>query len=276
MAWNGSDERGGAGTPQTGGAKGGRPYAKGLLAGLLVVVAGAGAWYFATCGGGRPDAAATPERKGGKIAEAKPAAAPKAAEEKAQEPDPKAELRAKLAKMTKAERLEYFLEQAKKRPLDLTPSTNQAFRTGTEQILSWIFTLKVGSVPPPLPPIPIRDEAHMAEILVSDNPALEGDSESARHAKEMVELAKKELRQFVKQGGEVGEFLKYYHGQLVQAHQEWQDCQRSVMQMIRDDPDLAPDYIREVNKRLSDKGIKPVNIPKKLKERLGLELEPEQ
>ena len=273
MAWNGSNGRDGARAPQTGGAKGGRPCAKGLLAGLLVVIAGAVAWYCVTCRSEKPHVAATPERKGGKIAEAKPASTPKAAEKKAEEPDPKAERRAKLAKMTKAERLEYFLEEAKKRPLDLTPSTNRVFRTGTEQVLGWIFTLKVGSVPPPLPPIPIRDEAHMAEILVSDNPALEGDSESARHAKEMVELAKKELRQFVKQGGEVSEFMKYYHGQLVQAHQEWQDCQRSVMQMIRDDPDLAPDYIREVNKRLSDKGIKPVNVPKKLQEKLGLELE---
>ena len=277
MAWNGSGGSGVNKQPDKGKARRQVIGTKWIALGLTVLVVGGCLWYFATREVKDERTEESAKRRSKKIADVQPAAAAPAQQQadKKDENDPNAERRAKLAKMTKSERLEYFLEEAKKKPLDLSPSTNRAFRTGTEQVLAWIFTLKVGSVPPPLPPIPIRDEAHMAEILTANNPALEGDSEKVREAKQMVELAKEELRKFVKQGGEVSEFMQYYHGQLVQAHQEWQDSQRSVMQIIRDDPDLAPDYIREVNKRLAEKGIKPVNIPKKLKERLGLDLEPE-
>lgn len=177
----------------------------------------------------------------------------------------------KLRAMTPEQRKEFLLEEERQRPIDLTPSTNRVFRTGVEQVMAWIFTARKGNLPPPLPGISIRDEAHMAEILASRNPLLEGDSEGAKDAKQMVELAKAELRDYLKQGGDVKEFLQYYHGQLLQAHHEWTDAQRSVMKTIRDDPDIAAVYIDEVNKRLSAKGIKPVNIPPRIKQRLGIE-----
>lgn len=177
----------------------------------------------------------------------------------------------KLRAMTPEQRKEFLLEEERQRPIDLTPSTNRVFRTGVEQVMAWIFTARKGNLPPPLPGISIRDEAHMEEILASRNPLLEGDSEGAKDAKQMVELAKAELRDYLKQGGDVKEFLQYYHGQLLQAHHEWTDAQRSVMKTIRDDPDIAAVYIDEVNKRLSAKGIKPVNIPPRIKQRLGIE-----
>ena len=166
--------------------------------------------------------------------------------------------------------MQYLFEEAAKKPIDLTPSTNRIFKTGTEQVMSWIFTTELGAMPPPLPRIPIRDEAHMAEILMAKNPILEGDSEKAKEAKQMVELAKKELIKFIKEGGSVDEFFEYYRGELVQAHNEWKESQKSVLQVVREEPDLAADYIREVNDRLSAKGIRPVKLPPKLKEQLGI------
>ena len=86
----------------------------------------------------------------------------------------------------------------------------------------------------------------MAEILVANNPALEGDSEKVKDAKQMVELAKKELRQYVLEGGDVKDFLQYYHGQLVDAHKEWTATQRTVMKAIHEDPDAAPVLIDDL------------------------------
>lgn len=190
--------------------------------------------------------------------------------ESVEEDQEKAARVAMLKAMTPAERMQYLFEEAAKKPIDLTPSTNRLFKTGTEQVMSWIFTTELGAMPPPLPKIPIRDEAHMAEILMAKNPVLEGDSEKAKEAKQMVELAKKELVKFIKEGGSVNEFLEYYRGELVQAHNEWKECQKSVLQVVREDPDLAADYIAEVNNRLSQKGIRPVKLPPKLKEQLGI------
>jgi hypothetical protein len=172
--------------------------------------------------------------------------------------------------MTPEERMRYLFEEAAKKPIDLTPSTNRLFKTGTEQVMSWIFTTELGAMPPPLPRIPIRDEAHMAEILMAKNPVFEGDSEKAKEAKQMVEMAKKELIKFLKEGGSVDEFFEYYRGELVQAHNEWKECQKSVLQVVREEPDLAAEYITEINNRLSQKGIRPVKLPPKLKEQLGI------
>jgi hypothetical protein len=56
----------------------------------------------------------------------------------------------------------------------------------------------------------------------------------------------------------------------VQAHNEWKECQKSVLQVVREEPDLAAEYITEINNRLSQKGIRPVKLPPKLKEQLGI------
>ena len=102
-----------------------------------------------------------------------------------------------IAKMSLEERREFLQKEMIEKPLDLTPTTNRAFRTGTEQVMSWIFTTDLGSMPPPLPRISIRDEAHIMEILDAPNPIFEGDSDRAKDAKEMVALAKEELRKFL-------------------------------------------------------------------------------
>lgn len=247
---------------------------KGLVALVAVVVIGVVA-YLLVPEDEKPVAEPKPE-KPKKIEIVKPAEVvkpvePEPAPEKPKIDPEKAARAAKIRAMTPAERLEFLFEEAKKKPIDFTTSTNRPFATGTEQVMSWIFTTRLGNMPPPLPKIPIRDEAHMAEILLADNPALEGDSDKVKEAKEMVELAKKECIEFVKKGGDVTEFLEYYRGELMQAHQEWQASQKTVMQVIREEPEIAGEFIKEVNSRLAEKGIKPVNIPPKIRQELGLE-----
>ncbi len=177
----------------------------------------------------------------------------------------------KIKAMTPKERMEFFLEEAKNRPIDLYPTTNNVFNTGTEQVMSWIFTTKIGDPPPPMPKMSVMDEAHLAEILVASNPTFETDSEKVADAKAAVEWAKKELIEYIGQGGDAKDFLEYYRGELVQAHNEWKEAQRNVMTILEEDPDIAADYIAEVNAQLAEKGIKGVIIPPAYKEQLGLD-----
>lgn len=248
---------------------------KGPLAGAIVVAGALGAFLYVT----RP-----PEIPEEVVEESAPQkSAPKdatkvqkpvtPAPEKPLTPAEKArrERAQKLRKMSPEERIDFLFDEAAKKPIDLTAPTNRIFATGTEQVMSWIFTRRLGDIPPPLPAISIRDEAHLAEIIMNQNVVREGDSEQVAEAKEMVQLAKEELKKYIKEGGNIQDFLEYYRGKLVEAHEEWSASQRSVMKVLREEPEIALDYLDEVNARLEEKGIKPVTIPKRLLQRMGLE-----
>ena len=192
-----------------------------------------------------------------KPVEAKPAPPPKGA------PSPK--------DMTLEEREELLLKKIEERPPDLTPTSNKVFRTALEMTIAGIFTCPLGKPPPPLPRIPVNEEVHLETILNAPNVVLETDSEKAAYAKKAVELAKKELKDYVAKGGDPQEFLSYYHGQLRQAQMEFNESRRQIMQSLKEDPELGAAMLKEVNKRLEAKGIMPVVLPDKLKERYGIE-----
>lgn len=276
MAWNGSGKEGTSAAPKKP-QQAREPLAlgKGLIAGGIVVVIAVLAAIILLPRETQPKLKEAPAEKTKAITEVKPAEVeptPEPEVKPVKKVDPaKAARAAKLKAMTPEERLNFLFEEAKQKPIDFTTTTNRPFATGTEQVMSWIFNTRVGDMPPPLPRMSIRDEAHLAEILLADNPALEGDSERMKAAKEMVEIAKKEAIEFVKQGGDVQEFLEYYHGVLREAHQEWQASQKAVMQVIREDPEIAVEYIESVNSKLAEKGIKPVSIPPRFRQELGLE-----
>lgn len=181
--------------------------------------------------------------------------------------------REKLSKMTAKERGEFLRREVIEKPIDFTPRTNQLFNTGVEQVLSWIFTSRLGDTPPPLPHISPREKAHFAEILLNRVEVEEGDSEARAFAKESVQQAKDELKAFIKEGGTPEEFLEYYHGQLMSACQEWRMTQKEIFRTIREDPGVAKEYIRDVNARLAEKGIKPVTVPPGLLLKYGIDPE---
>ena len=165
------------------------------------------------------------------------------------------------------------MDYLQSKPIDLTPTTNRPFRTGIELSMARIFTTELGDPPPPdfSMLVPIQDEAHLAEIILAGNPAIEGDSEAVKDAKKTVEAAKEELRKYIKEGGDASSFMQYYYGLLVQANQERQLAHKEVMNLIKTDPDIAEEFYYKVNERLAGKGIKPVHISSKLKERLKWE-----
>ena len=244
-----------------------------ILALVVLAIIAAAVWYFL---GGKaapadksvrvPDSTGTIE-----VAQHEQSREAEEVAEESEEDRAKRERREMLKKMSVDERIDFLFDEAAKKPINLEPASNRVFATGTEQVMSWIFTTKLGDVPPPLPRISIRDEAHLAEILMNQNEIKDTDSEKAAEAKEMVMLAKDELKKFIKEGGNIDEFLEYYRGELVQAHQEWQDSQKQVMQVIKEEPEIAADFIAEINKRLDEKGIKHVKVPPKLAEQIGLE-----
>ena len=182
----------------------------------------------------------------------------------------RARRREMFSKMTTDEKIEYLREQIKNTPIPETP-TNRLYATSLEQVMDWIFTCEVGNPRPLLPPMSLFDQMHLAEILIRDNPILESDSEKAAESKEMMKIAKKEFMDFIKEGGNPDDFLPYYHGQLVAAHEEYKMARQSIVEIIKNDPDIAVDYIKKVNERLSEKGIKNVRIPKKMLDAFGIE-----
>lgn len=243
---------------------------KGVIVGAVAVVVGVVCIFAFSGKSEKPVEKGDKER--GRIKEVTPAAAPKAEEPVDPQEDAKRKRREMLKKMTPDQRADFLLAELKKKPIDLTPRTNQAFRTGTEQVMSWIFTSKLGDMPPPLPRLPVRDMLHMAEILIADNPELPTDSDKVKDAKQIVQEAKRELREYLKQGGEIEDFFSYYHNQLTQAHNEWRESNKAVIDACRNDPGIAQDFCKEVNKRLAEKGIKPVKLPVKLLEKQGIEV----
>lgn len=171
-----------------------------------------------------------------------------------------------MASKTPEERREIRFQKFKEKELDMTVPSNRVFRTGTEQIMSWIFTTEIGDLPPPLPKIPDSEMAHFAKILMSDNPLKEGDTEFTANAKEMVALAKKEMIDYIDKGGTPEEFFDYYRGQLVQAHEKRKNMRGEVMKVLREEPEIALQYLDEVNAELAKDGIKPIKLhPKQLK-----------
>lgn len=274
MAWNGSENRGAQQAPMKT-VKAPPSKWRGLAALALVVVAGGfAAWLVMrpAANDDSSDEAARPSR----IAEVMPQVVTNVvAEVVPQEEDVGAkavrERVEKLKRMTPEERMEFLFEEAKNTPINFNVSSNRTFATGTEQIMSWIFTKQLGDPPPPLPRISIRDEAHLAEILMAKNPVLDTDTERQKDAKQTVELAKKAAIEFIKEGGDIREFFTYYRDQLDQAHREYSEAQKSVIEMYRTeggDEELCRAYLDKVNEALEAKGIKKIALPEQVLERL--------
>lgn len=248
---------------------------RGVLAGLLTVGVALVVWHFLAPAVVPPlEEAPAPRAKTKPVA--RPAAASVPAESVAAKAGKKKPSRAEMLRaMSPAERLEFLFKEAEERPINLEPASNRLYATATEQVLDWVFTTRLGDMPPPLPNLPMFEEAHLAEILVNGCRVKDSDDEAVKERKEIVDLAKKEMIKFVSDGGDPAEFLKFYHDELRQAHMEYQAAQREVFQVVREEPELALDYLARVNGQLAEKGIKPVRIPPRMAERFGIDLESE-
>lgn len=257
-----------------------RGKGRGLIAGLIVILGASAAFFFLTRSEPMEKADVKEAKKtGGKLVEVAPEIVTNRPVEKVKKVDEieekkrwAAERREKLRKMTPQERLDYLYAEAEKTPINLEPASNRIFATGTEQIIDWIFNTTPGDVPPILPQIPMFEEAHLTEILFNKNLILDTDDENIIEHKQNVDLAKKEMIRFITAGGMPDEFLAHYRDILVNAHMEYQNSQKEVFKMLKEDPEGAVLYLDAVNQRLEEKGIKPVKIPGPMARRYGLEM----
>ena len=185
----------------------------------------------------------------------------------------KDELREKLKGLSPEERFDVAFKMMQERKIDLTPTTNTPFRTGIELSMARIFMTRVGFPPPPIHTtfLPIQDEAHLAEILIAGNPVIEGDSEEIKEAKATVELVKKEMIAYIKDGGHPEDFMAHYYNKLQTAFQERRDSLKEIARVAIEEPEIAQEFYNTINKRLESKGITPIELTEKQKQRLGLE-----
>ena len=178
-----------------------------------------------------------------------------------------------ISGLSKAEKENLYFSELAKKKIDLSPRTNRIFRSGLEASIARIFMTVPGDPPPPpfTTVIPLRDEAHLEQILTSANPILESDTEQQKESKKMVELAKKELIKFINEGGNPEDFLNHYHSILRESFDLRRESAKSFMKVAREEPEIAQQYLNELNKNLSERGIKEIQLSDKQKERLGLQ-----
>lgn len=246
---------------------------RGLVAGLVVVAVAAGA-YFVFLSGDEDAPQENLAKKTGVIKAATPSAAPtnrvEKAEDKAPKPEKPKQAAWRDAKLTPEQRDAIYEKSLAETPLRAA-STNRLFRSGLEQVMGWVFTTELGDLPPPLPNIPDFDYVHLQEILELKNTPDRNDSERSAETKQIVDYAKQELKKYVEKGGDPQDFLQYYHDELKSAYQERKMVEEQVMQVLREEPELADDYVKKVNESLAKKGIKGVIIPERIRRRIEAE-----
>ena len=238
-----------------------------LVVALMAV--GAAVWLWQK---GKPTSDTVPEKKK-TIAKEKDATKEKAVTETNAIPKTAKPKEVAMKSLTTEEQAAIRLEKLESKPLDLTVQSNRVFGTGTEQIMAWVFMTEVGELPPPLPKIPDSEMVHFTEILLSENKVGNADSEKTAQAKEMVQAVKKELAEFIKNGGAAKDFFEYYRGELVQAYETRKTVKQSVLKILKEEPSIVLDYLDEVNKELEGKGIKKITLHPKQLEHFGIKTE---
>ena len=149
------------------------------------------------------------------------------------------------------------------------PEHRSDYSSGVEQVMGWIFTTEPGDLPPPLPDLSSAEKKRIVEIIIAKEKIYEDDTSKSIEAKEMVSAAKKELMSYLKQGGDVDGFLAFYKNELDKAHDEREESKRMLRDLAKEgDDELTVQFLKEVNERLAGRGIKALELPKKVKRRI--------
>lgn len=262
------------------GGAGGPSKWKGIAAGLAIVVPLiAVLCYFAFGPSSEaPKQDAEKEKEQGQIPEVTPAPPPKPKEEpKKVEPakpakpekfvppqlpdDMDPEERNALLRRAKWEwklkndmRLRKFLEEH--------PPVRATFKHPEEQLADWIFSTRVGDQPPPpLPQLQEFELNHVLDMLKSACEIKEGDDESVIERKKMVEDVKKEMLEYVKEGGTPQRFLDHYRNELVKAWKMKNLVAGEVDAALKEgDPDAAVQTLDKGNAILKKEGVSEVEL----------------
>lgn len=256
MSWNKSDVAN-ASENNSAKAKAAMPSSalKGLLALVIVCALGAGVFYFirSADSGDDADADAKPDR----IASVQPAQITKP-KKSVSEPIAHREVSRTGDKVADAlaevNAIESLNIQAP--PKKRAPAVKRTFKTGVEQLMSWVFTTELGDMPMPIPSLSDDDRNNLASILVSKNEITDDDSDMAAFCKETVDFAKQEMAKFVKDGGDPDDFLQYYFRELRKAFEIRNEAMNQVETLREESPELAVEFARKINERFAEEGIK--------------------
>ena len=143
------------------------------------------------------------------------------------------------------------------------PKHKPRFKSPTEYCLAMLFSTPLGKPPPPLPHIPEWDLAKMDEILNRPTEMLPDDSEALKEKKRICDLAKKEFKEFLENGGLDTEFFEYYRGKLMNYYRQWSDGQQMVDEAYESGGEsLARETADKINQLFNAKGLRAVSVPK--------------
>ena len=249
---------------------------KGLVAGLIVVVGAAAAWWF--LGGG-----STPVREGAdgvsnrQIKEVRPAKGKVRVEKKRREVVKTGDkLKDALAEVEASSEL-VTISAPPKREGKLTNSrANRFYKNGVEQLLNWVAMTEPGDMPMPMPFLSEEDKADLVNILSIPCSIKDDDDDYLKALKESVNYGKKEMANFVADGGEPDEFFSHYFEQLKQAYEAHSEAQTAYGKMVEEDSELAPQFRVKVNEMLAQKGIKPIEPDSTIEPEEYAKLHPEE
>lgn len=231
--------------------------ARGAIAGVVVVAVLGLAAYFIFCSDGGQPVDNGAGRGRGKIKEVKPAKTKVQPEEKQKEKSRTQTVEEMVASLDDKPKPTIKVRQIS--PEEWDRLTNRTFKTGTEQLMSWVFSVTPGDMPMPIPSISDEDRKNIAAILISKNEITEKDSEKAAFCKEQVDLAKKEMAKYIGDGGDPDDFLQYYFQELKLAFDKRNDAIRQLQETNEEDPELAELMREAINKKFQEQGIREIN-----------------
>lgn len=245
-------------------APSGGGFAKGALAGVLVVALAVAGWFFFLREKPQPPA---PVEKPKPVAKVKPVKV---------EPRPVAEVKPEPVKTERPKAKEP--RERKKRVLPPPPpaspsnivihvgNTNKVkrvFESATESVLHMLASTVPGDMPPPIPNLPKFED--LKKILETTIVVHKGESEAREIAKENVATLKAHLEEHIKNGGNPDDFVKTYRNWLHECAVKRRDYERLVRKTLKTEGKAqAKADLQELNSRLKAEGIKQIEIPQRL------------
>ena len=265
---------------------------KGIVAGLVVVVAAVGAWYFLS-----PKAAApVEEKKPAKIAETTPEPPiPSKSEVKPKEETPQfvTNRHGKVVQKKKPETyvdaagVERYVKGNGRVPLKnpekylvksvVHPNAYPDFKHDSENEIANLLTIESGGMIFGDREYDKRFEQDFVQALMEPVEIAEEDSDEDRRIKENVEAAKHEIAERIKNGETLADILTAERDEIRRLAQYKQQMEELFHEQlasggIQTKQDLD-DFCKAMNTMLESKGIEPFKVSGLMRRRLGLDRE---
>ena len=279
--------------PPKGGSKPSGAF-KGAIAGLIVVIAAVGAWYFLT----QKQEEVKPEAKPKKTTRIEtvtpaPAAPPKVEKPKAEPVQMVTNRHGKVVQKKKPETyidaagVERYKKGNGRVPLEypekylvksvVHPNAYPDFKHDSENEIANLLTIESGGMIFGDREYDKRFEQDFVQALMEPVEINEDDSEEDRLIKENVEAAKREIAERIKQGENLGDILTAEREEIRRLAQYKQQMEELFHEQvstgeIQSEQDLD-DFCKAVNTMLESKGIEPFKISGLMRRRLGLDRE---